>query len=250
VVRGEVSQNVYAVASDVVISSKIGSDASLAGEKITVSSAATVGGDLTYASNNPAIIENDRSIQGAIKHTNPAEEVSTADRIRAQAMDVVYWLAANILIAAALLYFAPGLFADSETAFMKRPLQNYLKALVFVIITPVVLLFGVFTLVGIPLVLILGLVYILILVIAPTAAAHLVGKYTLERLQTNSPKKSQPTYARTLLAAALGFFLLAIVGLVPVFGGLVTVTAFFLGVAVLLSRNLALFGHPAKQAKS
>ena len=44
-------------------------------------------------------------------------------------------------------------------------------------------------------------------------------------------------------AAALGFFLLAVVGLVPVFGGFLTIAAFFLGVGILLSRNLMPLGY-------
>ena len=241
--RGEVAQNMYVGGSIVLVDSKVGGDVAVAGETITIAGGATIGGNLTYTSQSEATIENDRSITGSIKRTDPAREVTPAERIAAQLSDMAYWLAANIFIAAIALFIMPKVFLPAEDYFVKKPLNNYFKALVFVVFTPILLILLLFTIIGIPLVFIGGLVYLLVLVLAPTASAHFVGSYALNQMAAKKANTGPRSYMAELGAAALGFFLLAVVGLVPVLGGFLTVAAFFLGVSILLSRNLAPLGY-------
>lgn len=247
--RGEVAQNMYLGGSTILIASKVGGDVALAGERITLAGATTIGGNLTYTSQTEATIENDRSIAGSIKRTDPAREVSPQERIAAQLSDMAYWLAANIFIAAILLLLMPKVFLPAEDSFLKKPLNNYLKALAFVIFTPIALLLILLTVIGIPLVFLGSLIYLLVLLFAPTASAHFVGSFALDRMAAKKSSRRSRNYMTELGAAALGFFLLAIVGLVPVLGGFVTVAAFFLGVAILLSRNLVPLGYSQSPKK-
>lgn len=242
VVHGEIARNLYGAGSEVLVGSKVGGDVTIAGEQIVINGAATVGGNFSYSSSAEATIENDRSIQGSIKRTDPEEKISTQERITTQLVDMFYWLAANILIAATLLLLMPKVFIPAEISFLQKPLNNYFKALVFVIFTPILLILMLFTVIGIPLALVGLLFYTLVLILAPTASAHFIGKFALERLKLDKQKPATRNYWSELAAVAAGFFLLAIVGLVPVLGGLVTVAAFFLGVAILVSRNLLPFG--------
>lgn len=241
--RGEVVQNMYVGGSTVLVDSKVGGDVALAGETITIAGGATIGGNLTYTSQSEATIENDRSIAGSIKRTEPAKEATPAERIVAQLSDMAYWLAANIFIAAIALLMMPKVFLPAEDYFVKKPLNNYFKALAFVVFVPILLILLLFTIIGIPLVFIGGLIYLLVLVLAPTASAHFVGGYVLNQMAAKKANTRPRNYMTELGAAALGFFLLAVVGLVPVFGGFLTIAAFFLGVGILLSRNLMPLGY-------
>lgn len=246
---GEIRQNMYLAGSTITIASKVGGDVAAAGETITVTGGAAVGGDFTYTSQSEVMIENDRSITGSIKRTDPAQQTTPTERIVAQLADMAYWLAANIIIAAIVLFCFPKIFLPAENKFMKKPVNNYLKGMAFVIFVPIVLILLLMTIIGIPLTLIGGLAYLLVLLLSPTASAHFVGSFVLDRMATKASRSRTRNYLTELGAAALGFFLLAIIGLVPVFGGFITVIAFFLGVAILLSSDLA-FGRYYQHPKS
>lgn len=238
-VDGSVGSNAYLAGSQVKYGAKTGGDVSIAAGAITVTSGATIGGNLKYTSEQPATIENDRSIAGSINRVQPQER-SAAEKFWASLLDLLYWLAANILIAAVVLWGAPKLIVPAEKAFMARPLNSYLKAFAFVFLVPVGLLFGLLSVVGIPLMMILGLAYVLTLVVAPVASAYFVGGWASDRLKLKQPTKS--SYQAQLIRTSLGFTLLAAVGLVPILGPLVTLTVYFLGVSIILSRGLSPMG--------
>ncbi len=238
-VDGTVSGNAYLAGSQVKYGAKTGGDVSIAAGAVTVTSGATIGGNLKYTSEQPATIENDRSIAGSINRVQPQERSAT-EKFWASLLDLLYWLGANILIAAVVLWGAPKLIVPAEKAFMARPLNSYLKAFAFVFLVPVGLLFGLLSVVGIPLMLILGLAYVLVLVVAPVASAYFVGGWTSDRLKLKQPAKS--AYQAQLIRTSLGFTLLAVIGLVPIVGPLVTLTVYFLGVSILLSRGLSPMG--------
>lgn len=239
-IRGDVAQSVYVAGTNVVVAGKIGGDASVAGEKITIQGSSEIGGNLNYSSQNQVTIENDRSIQGSIKQIKPDRATSTQERIMIQLVDLVYWLIANILIASVLLYIAPKLFFSSATGLNKRLFYGCLKALALVVIAPIVLILMLFTIIGIPLAAVMALLFILVLVMAPTASAHFIGRLIMAKLQSNNKNTKTVGYTTELVAAIIGFVSLAVVGLVPVFGAVISLAAFILGVALISGRSMGI----------
>ena len=246
-VAGELSSNAYAAGSRLIYSAKTGGDVSLAASQITVASSATIAGNLKYQSEQQAKVENDRSIAGSINRVQETRQ-STSERFLARLADTAYWLAANIAIAAVLLWFTPRLYVPALAAFRNQSVNNYLKGVIFVIFVPVGLLIGLLTIVGIPLMLLLGLVYILVLVLSPTASAYFVGDWLLKRLQPE--KKLRDSYSARISSASIGFFTLAVLGLVPLVGALITVLVFFLGVGILMSRGFVPLGGSLSRSQA
>jgi cytoskeletal protein CcmA (bactofilin family) len=237
-IRGDVDQSIYVAGTEVVIAGKTGGDVAVAGEKITVQGSSEIGGNLNYSSQNQVAIENDRSIQGSIKRAEPDRVTSTQERIMIQLVDLVYWLIANILIAGVLLYIAPKLFFSTATGLNKRLFYDCLKAVALVVIVPIVLILMLFTIIGIPLAAVMALLFILVLVMAPTASAHFIGGMIMERLKPNYKKTAAISYATELVATIIGFVTLAVVGLVPVLGVVISLMAFILGVALISGRGM------------
>lgn len=237
-IRGDVDQSIYVAGTEVVIAGKTGGDVTVAGEKITVQGSSEIGGNLNYSSQNQVAIENDRSIQGSIKRAEPDRATSSQERIMIQLVDLVYWLIANILIASVLLYVAPKLFFSTATGLNRRLFYDCLKAVALVVIVPIVLILMLFTIIGIPLAAVLALLFILVLVMAPTASANFIGRLIMEKLQSNNKNTKTASYTTELVATIIGFVTLAVVGLVPVLGAVISLTAFILGVALIGGRGM------------
>ncbi len=242
-ILGEYAGGVYAAGTEIVMGADVARDVSLAGTQLRLTRDAQVGGNLKYTSDREATIENDKAVKGSISRVTPPRQ-SASERFVARLTETLYWLIANILLAAVLLKFVPSLLKPSEAAYARAPLPNVLKALAFVFLVPVGLVLAAFTIVGLPLVLILGLVYILVLLVAPTAAAYWLG-VTIFRWQ-KAPLSG--AYKEELMAASLGILILSIIGLIPGVGGVLSFAAFLIGLAMLLSRDLKPLGwRPASR---
>lgn len=243
---GELSGNAYAAGTQLRYASKTGGDVSLAASTITVTSSAAISGNLKYQSEQQAKVENDRSIAGSINRVQESQK-SASERFLARLADTGYWLAANIAIAAALLWFAPRLFVPALASFQAQPANSYLKGVLFVIIVPIGLLLGLLSIIGIPLMLLLALIYIVVLVLSSTASAYYVGGWLLKRLQPE--RKLADSFAVRIGSASIGFFALAVLGLVPLVGAIITIMVFFLGVGIIVGRGFAPLGGPQGKDK-
>lgn len=250
-VAGEYAGSLYAAGSQVEVSAKIRQNASLAGGQIKITDKAQIDGNMKYASDQEATVANDRAVAGSISRVSTPQP-SAADRFMARLAETFYWLVANILFAAVVLRFAPKLLLPAEDAFTEQPLNNILKASAFLFLVPIGIVLGLFTIIGIPLMLILGLLYILTLVLAPTAAAHWLGRlvWRLQAKGTEATQRLRLSYGQEVAAAGVGFLIAAIIGLVPVVGGLVSLALFLVGLGILMSRGLTpLGGQTALRAK-
>jgi hypothetical protein len=140
-----------------------------------------------------------------------------------------------MLMVTILVPALPGFFAGTGRVLQDRPGLSALLGFALLLLTPVAAVFLLATLVGIPLGLLSIAAYLALLMVGYSATGVALGRWLLKRLQ---PDRAE-TVGRQIGAAVGGIFLVALVGQVPILGGLVVLAALLMGmgaVALYLKR--------------
>ena len=221
---GGADGNVTIYGSDVHIAGEyLGNVSVSASDRITVAEGAHITGTLRYNAPQEATIEEGAVIEGGATYTGAASYLPSEEEAARYALAGagVFFLvkALAALVAAGLIV---GLFPQlSErmvhTTLQARPRQFVLRTLLgfaLLIATPILMVLLMVSFVGIGIALILLALYLLLVMLAYVYAALLIGSAPLKALT----KRTHATWK----AAILGMFLLFILNLVPVIGGVVT----------------------------
>ncbi|WP_276299762.1 bactofilin family protein [Halorussus lipolyticus] len=257
-VEGRVTGDMTALGGNVRIAGEVTGDVDAVGGNVVVSEDALVGGQLEGAAGNVvvegevqqgvrvgagtitlgpnAVVGGDFVYDGDL---NRAEGAQVAGEIRQESdigLDLgftgplvpnwvgwVYGFLVNLVLGAVVLLVFPrfsGGIADRATA---DPLKSGGVGLLLFVGIPVLMVILFVSLVGIPLGLILALVYALVLWLGYVYGAFAVGTWLLGMADTGG----------RWLALFIGLLLAAIVGFVPILGGLVQFLVLLLGLGAL-----------------
>ncbi len=226
--RGQVAGRGAAYASQLSFSGRVQGDADLrSANKIIVRPDARVGGNLTFASGEEP--ENlPQVVAGSVTRV-PLDEYMTQAKQEQQKTAgalflVVVWQFLSLLVAGYVLHKLFGRQSLALTTSIRRQevWNRIAYGLLSLVFNPIVIVLTAFTLIGLPLALMILLVYIIFLIAAAALSPVLAGKLLNSRLRLYAPD-GQHLFADFLL----GFVLIQLVGLVPVLGPLAT-TALFL----------------------
>jgi len=217
------SGNVTVYGSDVFIAGEFSGNVSVsASDRITVAEGTHIRGALRYNAPQEATIAPDAVIEGGAVYTGAASYLPSQEEAARYALAGagIFFLvkALAALVAAGLVV---GLFPRLSERMIsmtlirepKRLLMLALLGFALFVATPVLLILLMVSFVGIGVALILLALYLLLIMLAYVYAALLAGSVIL-RLATN---RTQATWK----AAILGMFLLYLLTLVPVVGGLI-----------------------------
>ena len=135
------------------------------------------------------------------------------------------WL---LLIGIASLMLAPGLTQKNSDAVPVKPLKNLFWGLLFLIITPIIVVLLLITIIGIPLSLILLIIYLISLYISKIYVGFWVGQYVLMKLKKEMRFK--------VITMALGLLIVLIGINLPIIGIFIHLVILLLGLgAIILS---------------
>lgn len=225
--------NLYApVAGDVLVgvgnltlANNVGGNVEAYVGTMRVSSNTQVAGDVTYYSEENASIDKGAQISGKItKKLPPSELVETKDK------DVegfnyfaktVSFLAA-LIVGLILIKLFPNFMKGASDLLTKTWLKSTGVGLLILIFVPIITLIMLITIVGIPLALIIGFLYLITLYLAKIFVAYTVG-LTFYKGDTN----------RLYLPFILTLLIYYVVTSIPFIGGLVSIVAHLAGIGVL-----------------
>jgi cytoskeletal protein CcmA (bactofilin family) len=212
VLDGEVKRSVTIFASNADVSGTVVRELTMAGGSLTLTNTARVGGNLTARVRelknvriaDSATITGKRDIQVHVRknpYTRPRFYFHQA-----------IWLASALLVGWLGLLLFPGFFqsATQRVGLVWRSLALGVAVLAGV---PVAVVVAAITLVGLPLSLILFAAYLVAIYLAKIWVAAFLGRMLL--------KPSGATKGDWVLGLLLGLLILAIIGFIPYFGGLV-----------------------------
>lgn len=221
---GKVARGVMAGGETVAINGSVGRDIHAAVTTLSFGGKATVDGRVMYRSGNDARIASGAHIQGGTSRQAPPVR-SRRDDQSGRIVFGLAWLLASFVTGALIIRLLPGPVAAAASTATRKPLQAVGLGLVALIVAlPAVVLLGI-TIVGLPLALMLLVAFFVSLYLSHLVAALALGQWLV---------KMGAMHQSPYFALIIGLVVLAIVGLVPLLGGVVGFAALLLGLGTIV----------------
>ncbi len=196
VIDGEVGRDVTTRSDTVTLSGRIGRSVESYHHTMNVTSTAIVG-NIAYSSPNDIVLE-DGAQYGQISQieTSAPSYMSSfaSGTVFLAAFLYIAWFISLIITALGIAFLFPKSLEDSTMYAKKEPIITGLAGLLAIIVTPMVLVLLMISIVGIPLAVIIGLLFGAIVLLSTPFMAHLIGTELF-------PQRSHPI--RSLVGAVL-----------------------------------------------
>jgi cytoskeletal protein CcmA (bactofilin family) len=246
-IGGHVAGNVIGGAQEVMISNQIDGFVRLDVNTLTITSTANIAGDVTYTSSNQAVIQEGAVVSGQVNQIIPAEPAPRPERgfwagVLSGIIFKIISFIAIFIIGLILILFARRNMKLLALSLKYQPVMSLAWGALLFFITPIVAFIIMFTLIGIPLALIMLVVWGIFLYLSQIPVALIIGWLILSRgRETNS-------IGFLLGALALGLFILYLVTLIPIVGWILWlfVMIFGLGTLVTVFRTSAQLRAPTE----
>ncbi len=230
VLNGEFDRNVNVYASKVTLDEvNVKGNITIIADEIEVSKDATVNGVLSYNkdANFKSSSDNINKVKKNAAILNSDEEETFADVVYSKAWSI---LCLMIVFGVICLLF-PKVFNKINTKYENMKVMDALKlmgkgALVLILI-PIIAIVLLFTMIGIPLCIILAVIYCLALYLSTIFGAYLIGYKVWNKI--SSEKKE----INALLYGAIGLLIILVLELIPVVGSIVSVIVLLGGLGVI-----------------
>ncbi|HEX7045011.1 MAG TPA: hypothetical protein VF203_10380 [Burkholderiales bacterium] len=229
-VGGKIGGNLRAAGARITIAGDVGGDVVLYAESVEIASGATIRGNLTYHSRDPARIASDATIAGKVtrQRLGPSEEMREGARAAAGAARVALYV--SLTLTAIVLYLLfPKVSAGAVAALNDSPLKALGLGLALLAATPLVIVLLFASLVGVWLALTVVALYLLFLLLGFLTGVVSVGDWGL-RLVGQDDRASTGLRVLSIVAA---FVVLWMVRWVPVLGSLAMFALLVFGLGAL-----------------
>jgi cytoskeletal protein CcmA (bactofilin family) len=230
-INGTVGRDLLVSASRVEVTNKVGRNVQANVEVLRLSSRAQVGGNVSYTSEKPADIAKGAAIAGTTSRNQPGKAEHRGPG-RFYFLFKVYTIVSLLVLALVLILVAPRLFYRVSDVAIQKPLRTLLVGVVAGLAFPVLFIALLFTVVGIPLALLLLAVWMPLLAFAGLAFSFYIGRLVL-RNQTNA-----------ILAMVAGTLIVLVALMIPFIGTLVFLACIWMGLGMVLTELWRRFERP------
>lgn len=218
----------------VTVFNKVGGGITAAVGELSLGSKASINGDLVYVSDKELARADGSTVSGKIIHNLPPElpKETAQNVVRGISFGfTLFSLLTAFLVGSLLLYLFPKFTQKVSDRIVKNTMSVFLTGILFLITVPFICLLLLFTVIGIPLSIILLVSYIFLLCFAHIFSAITLGKWTLEKLSFSS---------NSYMALAVGLIVLYILRLIPIVGWTISFVAlvFGLGAYIIVKKEL------------
>lgn len=217
--EGRIAGNLRVGATTARIAADVGGDAEVRAQHVTLLPGAVIHGNLVVRSPQPPEIESGAQVLGRVEHVRTSS--NRWWRITAWPM----WFLALFVLGAGVLVMSTPWTSRVAGTLRARPGASIAAGLGVLILVPIVAGALLFTLIGIPLAVVLFTLYVAALVLALVFVGYWLGTWLLER--AGRPAASR--WARL----ALGVLLISLAFSLPVVGWLIGVAAVVAGAGSL-----------------
>lgn len=234
VVRGTIDGELSAAAGDLLIDGAITGDVDVAARSVALGPNARIGGTLRYRSAEPLARDASAQVLGTVERRGidrPAapsrEETARREEIRRgfRLGFAIFWTVGVMLLAAAVVATIPRLSAAVSETLRTRVGASIVLGFIVLVCTPVAVLMLFATVVGIPLGLLLVLLYLMLLPLAWVGSAIGIGDRVLARVSPANATRTRWRIVGALLAAVA----LALVWRIPWVGSIMALAVLLAG---------------------
>lgn len=184
VLNGPIGRDAAVGSTAVTFGSQVGRNATVDSENVNVRDHARIGGDLSYTSINRANIAGGAQIAGNTKFN---EKIQKEDKggfgnLFIVGLGIAIFLTLAFLITAlVLVLLLPSVFHQSAKRALAAPLKPFLVGLLANLAAPILIVGLMMTVIGIPLGLLLLLVWLLVLALSGPFFGYLIGRVILRK---------------------------------------------------------------------
>jgi cytoskeletal protein CcmA (bactofilin family) len=225
-VRGEITGGLSGAVNQMLIAGKIGKDVSLrldgknAAQKLVLASNAAIGGNLNYTAKNAAQIDPKATIGGKANQTSPATEKNqAADWLWRKLINIFSAIVVGLFLVFVLTKITPKILKGIE----ENPSKTMLHGLIIMLILPPIALLLAFTVIGLPLAIIIGAWWLVATYVARIFTAILIGQLIFRKLFKQNK-------IALLWSLVLGVAVLWLLVAIPYVGWIFVLIAIWLGI--------------------
>lgn len=233
--RGRVTGQARISGGSLAISGTVGGNLRFEGDRLRLSDGARIGGNLTYRAPARATISDGARVDGKTAYTRTPRarerrEAATAGQIIGAFVFALFWffvfLIGRLIVGVLFVLMSPNASLTITKMISDKPWPVLGIGLAVLFVTPFVSLILMFTLVGIPLALIILGLYALAIYLSMIVTGLWLGRLILGSFARN-------TEPRTIWAMTLGVVILAIVTAIPFLGWLISLVSVVFGLGAL-----------------
>ncbi|WP_423188989.1 hypothetical protein ACO1PF_10405 [Alkalibacterium sp. f15] len=229
---GEVPRHLFAVGELIALNGAIGGDANINSEALTLGDAASIDGNLNYEGPEEADMSPNATVAGQTEYTQRStwDRQWRVDRQERWLLRSLYalWSVLSALVVWFLIKLLKPLFwMDTVLPISTKPLMTMGIGLLALIVTPFLLILLMITIIGIPMSVILAMLYGIALYISRIIVALYIGA-SIFRLF------GRPNFGNEFLLVFLGLFILELLMLIPYVGWIIGFFIVITGLGALI----------------
>ncbi len=225
-----IARNVQGYAGKANLNSLISGKVDIGATQLTISSTASIKGNLTYVSDNEAVVNSGAQILGTTTHNLPKTS-SSASRNMGIWLKIIAFLT-TLVTGVLIILIAPKKASAVVESIKRKPLSTLGWGALILFVTPIAALITFITVIGIPVGLIGLLLYGLALYLSQIAVGLFIGNLIIGRFAMGN--------SRGVLVGAftLGFAILTLIKLIPYIGFPIWLATALFGIgAIVLSQK-------------
>lgn len=238
IMRGRIGGNLNGGAATVTISGQIDGDARIESDKIVVLQGAIIGGRLLYSSKNEPKVEDGAQILGGVERIQDDKKEDDDGYTIGSFFWDAWWYLSGVALGFVLLALFRRFMLESASSISDSTLKTLGLGVLFLICLPIAAVAATLTLIGIPIAMLLVLLWVVLIGISDIIVGLALGNWMLTRRLTGPIQKP-------FLAMALGLLVTTILTSIPIAG-------WFIGLIVVILAMGAFFlaAHTIRSAKN
>lgn len=232
-VSGSIRGYLQAAAGTLYINGPVSGDVEVTARRVELGPNARIAGKLRYRSRDALKSDPSAQVLGGIEQLAPlGTQARPVGRrlVRAVFKIWILWTLGLMVVITTLLLVLPAFFAGVIETLERRPGASALLGFAMLVCIPVASIILLITLIGAPLGLLFMAVYAVLLLVGYVVAGAAVGDWVLKRFRYASAGATSSRIA----AAIAGILVIAVLGAIPLLGGLVCFAALLMGIGALV----------------
>ncbi|MBP8655603.1 MAG: hypothetical protein KBF08_05000 [Kiritimatiellae bacterium] len=225
--EGRVEGDAWIMARAITLAGEWRGSLHLFADEIRVAPGTTIAGDVIYSAARPLVMDESVRVGGEVKARAATATAAGAASLQPRLLLHGYLFMAALLVGMPFVGFFPFLAGGAVRTLRTTPWRALLTGAVALLFFPFLTAFIIMTVVGIPLGLLLGALYLAMLYLS-----HIVIALWLGHLILRAP--GPQSFGRVLAALAVGLFILYFLAALPGFGALLMLPVLAMGSGTLL----------------
>jgi len=237
-INGVIGRDFVAGSQNLLVNGEISRNFKGSVTTLTVGTAGIIGGNVDLISNNDPIVNDGGKIVGTVKRTVPKKQSNEA-AFSPFAFAIgwfIYSLITILIVALVLVGLFPRVLSEATEKAMKKPGITALIGVLSAILAPIIIAILFASIIGIPLAILMSLMFFVVIIISAPFAGYMLGRIIL-------PKSKQPYWIM-----ALGTGILVITYFIPFIGFITMLAGYLFGTGMVVHQgNVLLIRSGAKK---